>query len=137
MPFAEVSDVQTRLGGRDLTESEEALIEALLEGAQSVIETYVGKVEDDFDEIPAIVKMATVAVVVRAMANPEGLSSIQEQLGAHAVTKSFGRDLASELTLTQGEQLVLRRAVWGKNAASAKLRPAALDDIAEETGATE
>lgn len=121
--FATVTDIATRLG-RTLSDADRAMVELLLEAATSIIAEAAGK-DDDWaaalSPVPRVLRFVCVEVVTRAMANPEGLARIQEQLGAYQYGKSFREAAAGGgLLLTPTEELLVRRAVHGRLSASVK-----------------
>jgi hypothetical protein len=118
VPLASVGDVQVRLG-RNLSDAEEAQVNLLLTVATTNIINAVDK--DEAWEIPPTVKpllsMMCVELVTRAMANPQALGQISETIGARSYTTTFPREIpGSGIMLTELEELMLRRAVWGQNA---------------------
>lgn len=133
MALATVNDVRIRMG-RELSTAEEQTVEQLLALAQSLVETKIKKKEADFgDDVPPLISGAVVTVVVRSLANPTALASRSETIGAYSHSETFGRDLASELTLSADEIATLRECAWGRTSGSAQLAATALDDIAEAT----
>lgn len=117
MAFASTDDVKARRG-RPFVEEEEKTAELLLEAAQSVIEDAVGKDEAGIvalkGAVPSVLRFLTVEKVFKAMANPAGLSSESETLGAHSHTSRFNAGENSDLLLSELEERIARQAVYGK-----------------------
>ena len=123
MAFADVTDVATRLG-RDLTADEGGQATYLLDLATSVIAAACDKTDAwaaALTPVPTILNMFCVELAVRGMANPSGLASVSEALGQYSSTQRF-RDAAAGggMALSELEERVIRRAVFGTNSASAK-----------------
>lgn len=131
MAFATTSDVAARLG-RALTSAEEDQAEALLDAAQATIEVVIDRAEADLDTVPDVCGSVCVSMVLRGMANPHGFASDTESLGAYSKSQTYGRDSGSELTPTQAETLILRRAVYGKTTASSKMEATLLKEALDE-----
>lgn len=116
--LATVSDVQVRLA-RNLSESEEAQVSFLLNVATTNIFNAVDK-DADWVIPPAVkplMSMMCVELATRAMSNPQALGQISETIGARSYTTTFPREIpGSGIMLTELEELMLRRAVWGQNA---------------------
>jgi len=116
--LAEVSDVEIRLG-RDLTERQTAQADALLRQATTNIYNAADK-DASWQppaEIEPLLSMLAVELACRAMANPQALGQISESLGAYSSTTTYPRELpGSGIMLTEVEELMIRRAVWGQNA---------------------
>lgn len=113
MAYAEASDIETRLKprlGRTFTEDEMAAAELLCEGASAVIDECHEKGE--LASPPAVLKFVTIEVVCRAMANPSGLQSEQEGLGAYNHAERYMND--GGLWLKELEEAMVRRAVHGR-----------------------
>lgn len=127
MAFASVDDVKARLA-RPLTEADEAAAEFLLIGAQMFVEAAAEKTEAQLgDEVPPVLRFVAVEVVCRAMANPQGLASESETLGAYSHTERYSAE-GADLLLTKTEELLVRRAVHGTLSGSTE--PASLADDA-------
>lgn len=131
MAFATEEDIATRLG-RALTATEAGQAELLLELATALIAGACGK--DDawaaaYTPTPVIVKAFCVELVARVMSNPTGLASLSETLGQYSNTQRF-RDAAvgGGMFLTDLEERVIRRAVFGRNTASARAE-SIVDDL--------
>lgn len=127
MAFASKEDVAARLG-RSLADSETDQVDFLLDAATAVIEEAVDKAEADISPLPAVLRFVCVEVVCRAMANPQGLSSQQEALGAYSHSERFqGGDGASGLLLKPLETQMVRRAVHGQLSGTAQIGSLASD----------
>jgi hypothetical protein len=115
--FATVSDVATRQG-RTLTSAEEDSVELLLDFATAAIADAALKDDvwaDALDPVPTILQGLTVELVGRALANPSGLTSLQEQIGSYQYMQSFNRDLPAAFVLTDIERRIVRRTVGSIN----------------------
>lgn len=123
MAFADVTDVATRLG-RDLTSDEGGQATYLLDLATALIAAACDK--DDawaaaLSPVPAILNLFCVELVVRGMANPTGLASVSEALGQYSSTQRFREAAAGGgMFLSELEERVIRRAVFGSTTASVK-----------------
>lgn len=117
MAFASTDDVKARRG-RPFADEEEATAQLLLEAAQSNIELAIGKTEAEIKELkgdpPPVLRFMTIEKVFRAMANPEGLSSQSEALGAYSHTNRFNAGDIPDLLLSDLEERQVRQAVYGK-----------------------
>lgn len=117
MGFASTDDVKARRG-RPFVEEEEEMAKLLLEAAQSNIEDAIGKDEAAIKSlkgaIPSVLRFLAVEKVFKAMANPAGLSSESETLGAYSHTNRFNAGENSDLLLTALEERIARQAVYGK-----------------------
>lgn len=130
MAFATIDDITAR---RALTESETTQAEALLDAATGVITVAAGKTDAwaaDY-EAPAIIRFLTVEIVLRMLANPTGVASVSEALGAYQHTERF-RDNGGGLLLSPSEELLVSRAVHGTTSGSARL-DSTLTDIFDMT----
>jgi len=114
-----------RRRGAPLTAAEAKSAEFLLEGAQAVIEEAVGRNEAEIialkGGVPKVLRLLTVEKVLRAMANPQGLSSQSEALGAHSHTERFSNTGNSDLLLSPVEERIARSAVCGRLAGTAEM----------------
>lgn len=122
MAFATSGDVATRLG-RTLSTEEEAQIGLLLELATATVANAADKTEEwaaDLDPVPVILKGFCIELVCRTFGNPLGLFSESKTLGAFQYSQSFNKDVSSVMSLSDVEVLVIRRAVRGTNAGSAR-----------------
>ena len=126
--YADASDIQTRLRprlGRDLTADETAAAELLLEAAAAVIDAATEK--PDPEPLPAILRFVSIEVVLRTMANPNGLVSEQEGLGAYSYAQRFAAGEGGGLQLTQVETLQVRKAVHGSISGTGRQQSLASD----------
>lgn len=133
MAFATTEDIEARLG-RTLTGTEAGSVDLLLEAAQAVIAQAAGKTDEwaeTLDPVPAILRFVCVELVVRVLANPEGLRSTSEQLGAYQRSRSF-RD-ADGLLLTASETRLVRGVTYGRASGSARMK-SILDDLHPSCG---
>lgn len=97
----------------------------LLDGATAVIEQAVDVAEADIDPMPRILRFVAVEVAVRGMANPSGLASRSEALGAASQTERFRDD--GGLWLTDSECRLVREAVLGQLSGTA-IQESIIDD---------
>lgn len=138
MAFATSTDVEQRLG-RALTSTEGDQVGLLLELATAAIANAADK--DDawaaaLSPVPVIIKGFCVELTCRSFANPEGLFSASATLGKYSYQKNFNRDTSSAMSLTDVEVLVIRRAINGTNAGSARAENV-LDDLCAELDESE
>lgn len=120
MPFADTADVAARLG-RSLSAGETTTVEFLLDGATAVVAGAVGMDDAALSPVPPVVRFVTVEVVCRALANPNGLAGLTEQLGQHSYTARFrDPDGGGALALTKREELLVRSAVYGTTSGSSR-----------------
>lgn len=124
MAFATPEDIATRFG-RELSAIEAATAEWLLDGATAAIAQAADKDDawaENLSPVPKILRSLCVELARRAMSNPEGLRSMSEQLGAYQHSRSF-RDAAAggDITLTDIEERLVRRTVYGRTSGSAKV----------------
>lgn len=109
MAFATPTDVATRLG-RSLTAAESAMAEQVIDDVSGLILEIDGRAEDDIDPTPAYYRALCVAKTLQVGANPSGLASHAESLGAYSETKTFPRSLdGADIFLTEREEQVIRR----------------------------
>lgn len=123
MAFADATDVATRLG-RDLTADEAAQATYLAELATALIAAACDKTDAwaaALSPVPTILSLFCVELVARSMPNPAGLLSLSETLGQYSSTQRF-RDAAAGggMALSELEERVIRRAVFGTNSGSVK-----------------
>lgn len=133
MAFATTEDIETRLG-RSFADGEEAMAEALIEGATALIVLEVDK-DDDWaealDPVPGVLKWTVIEMARRALLNPGAVAGFTEQLGSYSHTQNFPRDAESiGLALSGTEALLVRRAVHGRNTTSVAVR-SEVDDYTE------
>jgi hypothetical protein len=124
MPFATADDLETRTG-RTFTVAQTATATLLVELASELIADTCGKTVAalDADDTP-ILRIVCIEVAARAMANPDGLASSNERLGAWASTKNFRE---AGLYLTDLEERLTRRAVFGSSTGSARVASTATE----------
>lgn len=111
MAFATVTDVATRQG-RTFTSAEEDSVELLLDFATAAIADAAGKDDDwaaSVDPVPNIIKGLTIELVGRGIANPEGLTSLSQQIGSYQSMKSFNKEATVPFALTAIERRIVRR----------------------------
>lgn len=119
MSLATTADIAAYLG-RDLGEAETTSVESLIAAADAVIAAAADIAVDDLDgTTDTILPIIAKRIVCRALANPQGIASLQEQLGQYGNTVRF-RDInaGGDLLLTDREELIVRRAVHGTNSGS-------------------
>lgn len=127
MPFATADDVAARLG-RNLTDAETTASENLIGTVQALIIDAVDRDSewaDALDPVPGVLKGIVVEKVCGALANPQGIQSMQETLGQHSYAVRFGQG-GSSLWLTPQEERLARSAVYGTLTGSST--PRALND---------
>lgn len=131
MAFATPEDVATRLG-RELGEIAAGTAEQLLDAATAVIANAADKSDawaEALDPVPGILRFMCVELVVRAMANPESLARLQEQLGAYSSTRAFASASAGGgLMLSDVETMLVRRTIFGTLSGSARVE-SIVDDL--------
>jgi hypothetical protein len=121
MAFATSTDVATRLG-RDLTAAETTSLGFLLDAATEVICAYLDREYEQIDPVPPVLNGICVSMILRALANPSGLASRSETLGAYSHSENFRRDTGSDLSMTPTERDLARRALYGSNLKTVRLR---------------
>jgi len=129
LAFATIEDIEAR---RTLSADEKVAAEALLEAAQSVVEEVIERDEAAIialkGAVPAVLKFMTVEKVLRALVNPSGLSSQSEALGSFSHTERFNTaTVTSDLLLSELEERLVRRAVYGRSTATAHVGSLASD----------
>lgn len=128
MAFATTEDVGARLG-RALTAGEESSVELLLDGATAVIAETAGKDDDwatDLSPVPSMLRFLAVELTCRALANPNALDRLQEQVGSTSYSAAFRTD-GGGLLLTKTEELLVRRVVHGRTSGSARVESVTSD----------
>lgn len=121
MALATTADIQARLA-RTLTDAEAAQAALLIPLAEGLVEEACGKPAGwaaALTPVPAALRLVVIEAVVRVVANPAGLRSRQEQLGAFSHSESFTAQAAG-LALTDTEERLARRTVHGAGTASVK-----------------
>lgn len=126
MPLASTDDVATRIGEIPLSETRLAMAGQLLEFADGVILDAVDKSEEWLDglgeDVPPVLRGLAVELVARAMASPQGLAAASETLGSYSRSETYRRDLSTAMALTELEERLCRRAVYGRTAGSSTPR---------------
>lgn len=128
MTFATSSDVETRLG-RSLTTAEKATAEAVITTVTGLIVDVVDRDSDwaeALDPVPEALKAICVEKARQEIANPTGVRSESETLGAYQHSQTYRDSSETAVFLTPFEERQVQRAVYGKNAASSS--PRALPD---------
>jgi hypothetical protein len=110
MAFATTTDVGNRLG-RTLTTDETGQATALLDLIALEIEDACGKDASTVSPEPPILKLVSIEATVRAIANPVGIKTESETLGAHSYSATF--PTTDGLLLTSTERSLVRKAVLG------------------------
>ena len=110
MPWPTSEDIGARLG-RPLSAGEETGVDLLIEGASVVVADAADKEPDDIDPVPGPLRFLAIEVICRAMANPNSLDSLNEQIGSYQYGARFRAEAG--LFLTDHEERRVRRAVFG------------------------
>jgi hypothetical protein len=121
MAFASAEDVATALG-RDLTADEAAQVAFLLDLATGVIAAAADKSDAwaaTYSPVPEILRGYAIRLALNGMTNPTGLVSTSETLGQYSNSQRFS-EAGGAMTLTDLDERVIRRAVFGTNSGSAK-----------------
>ena len=125
MAFATADDVSDRLG-RELSTGETQSINYLLDAATAVIAQAANQSDawaSSLTPVPNILRVVTVELVCRALANPKQLDSLNEALGQYNYSARF----SGSLFLTDAEQRLVARTV---NDGSGSVRiPALPEDV--------
>ncbi len=124
MALATPEDLAGRLGIAELTAAQTTHATAVLELATALVLDAIQKNEDwlvEVDEVPALLWVVCVEVAVRAFVNPTGVRSEQDSLGVRSESRSWA-DTSTGLRLTDYEGRACRRAVYGSNSGSARLK---------------
>lgn len=123
MAFAIAEDVATRLG-RTLTTVEAATVDQLLDQATGTIAAAADKTDQwaaALNPVPQILWAMTIELVVRSIGNTGGLRSESETLGQYQSSRSFAEPgKGGGMLLSDLEERVIRRAVYGRTSGSAK-----------------
>lgn len=133
-PWASADEVGTRLK-RTLDDDEVAQVELVIEGVTGLVAAAVDKSDDwaaDLDPVPAALRMLVIEKAVQVATNPSALSSVTESLGAYSHTDRYREGDAPALAgifLTDDEERAARRAVYGKNSATARQRSIVDDSV--------
>lgn len=115
MAFADADDIAIRLR-RDLTQEEVEAAEQLLDGVTAEIVEAVDLDEEQIVYGVDVLKAISIEAVCRELASPIGASMTSETVGAYRYTVQH-RETGGTF-LTEAEELRVRRAVHGQNAAS-------------------
>lgn len=121
--FATREDVQIRLG-RALTDAEGDKVDLLLILATGAIAEACDKDLEwatGLATVPTMLRILCIEVTFRALSNPDGLRSGSESLGAYSKSGTYA-DGAGAIELTEREERLARRAVYGTNSASSSPR---------------
>jgi hypothetical protein len=127
LPYATASDIETRLKastGLEFNDDQLAAAELLCEAASAVIDACAGVTEPK--DPPPILRFVAIEVVCRAMANPQGLSSEQETIGAYSYAQRYLAE-GGGLWLKPLEEQMVRQAVHGRLSGSAEAKSLASD----------
>lgn len=120
MAFATYSDVATRMGVT-LTSAQQAQATAVIAMVEDLIAEAVYQDSDwadELDPIPATLTNICVEKAILSLANPKGLESETETLGAYSHTERFNTKEAIAsmgIALNAAERAKARRAVYGSN----------------------
>lgn len=136
--FAAADDVARRLG-RQLTAAEIDQVGWLLAMATDYILDAVDGDQEwgaTVDPLPPVLTGVCVEMVVRVLTNPAGAVASSEQLGAYSRSVSFSQAQGATfgLTLTDVEGRLARRAVWGSDSGTARVR-STFNDVVVASGA--
>lgn len=119
MALASTDDIETRLGRGPLSDRQTAQAALLLEGADAVIANAAGVAIANLPTDAPLLRFVAIELVCRAMANPDGVDSTREQLGAYSHAADFRE---AGLLLTDDEEKLIRVAVTGRSSGSAYVR---------------
>jgi hypothetical protein len=122
LPYATATDIETRLKpttGLELTDDQRAAAELLCEAATAVIVTCCGGKE--LESPPPVLRFVAIEAVCRAMANPQGLSSEQETIGAYSYAQRYLAE-GGGLWLKPLEEQMVRQAVHGRLSGSSTMK---------------
>ena len=119
--FPTAEDVAAALNlGRDLTDAEMVRVGHVLDGAIGAVAAAADKDDawaDTLDPVPRILRFVVTEAACRAYGNPQGVQSEQEQIGSYSHATRFGR---AEVTLTEREEQMVRREVYGTSSGSSR-----------------
>lgn len=135
MSFATPEDVSARVG-RDFTDREVAMTQILCDGITSLIAMAVYKDDawatglSDAGTIPTPLRMLCLEKCLQVMETPIGATMSSEQLGSYQYTLRYqtSRDGGSPLMLTESEQSLARKAVFGAGSTSGSWTPTTIAD---------
>jgi hypothetical protein len=120
LSLASLTDIADRKG-RELTVAETRMATLLVDEADAAIaaaaDVAVSALDATVDPVLAIIARD---LVLRSMANPEGVTASREQLGAYAVSRTYGQTddgSSAGMRLSEREVLLVRRVIHGTNTA--------------------
>jgi hypothetical protein len=119
-PFATPDDVATRLG-RDLSGAEQNMVEQVVEQVTGLIAEVVGKDlawAAALDPVPATLKVLCIQKAIQVGTNPQQLRQEGEQLGSYQHNRTWPAAQDMGLYLTEAEEQIVRRAVYGTTRAT-------------------
>lgn len=128
--FIDAALVGQRLG-RDLTAEETAIANGIIESITLQIATAVDRDADwaaALEPVPALFVAICTEKALAGVTNPRGTATTSETLGAYTRSETYPRSNDIGAVLSDREELLIRRAWFGGNAASARLRSGA-DDV--------
>lgn len=123
MSFVTTEDVRKRLGFASLTRQQDEQIGVLIGLVDSLIIDAVGKDAGwaaELDPVPPMLPVVAMTVVCRSLANPTGAAGLSETLGQFSHSERFNDASEAGLSLTEREERLVRRAVFGTDADSAQ-----------------
>ncbi len=118
--FATRGDVETRLG-KSLTTAEADQVDLLLVLATGAIAEACDKDlewANTLDPVPTMLRILCIEVTARVVLNPGALKSGSESLGAYSRSGTYAT--SGQIELTDHEERLARRAVFGSNSASSR-----------------
>lgn len=118
MSLASLTEIADRKG-RDLTAAETRMATLLITEADIAIAAAADVTVDDLDgTTDPVLGIVARALVIRNMGNPEGATAKREQLGDYSISQTYQSAPTAgggALSLTEGEILLVRRAIHGTN----------------------
>lgn len=130
--FAADSDVATRLR-RDLSDAEKNAANAVIQLVTGLIAETLNEDDDwaaDLDPVPSYYKALCIKKAVAALANPEGVETLAETLGAYSYTTSYDAGQGVDIELTERERRrILRIARGGSLQSVTQVSPYSGDDV--------
>lgn len=131
MSFISTEDVRKRLGLAALTSTQRDQIEVLLGLVDGLIFDAVDQdqawADALRDDVPPMLRAVEMTVVCRALANPTGASGLTEMLGQYSHSERFNDASEAGLSLTDREERLSRRAVYGTDAGGGQAESLATD----------
>lgn len=115
MSWTTFEDVTDRWVGQNAP-TDEAIVNALISDAESVVLMHYPKIQDRIDAATIsinVVKMVVVRMVSRVLRNPENLTYWQQQTGPFGQARNFGSS-GSDIWLTEDEKDMLAPSNRGK-----------------------